>query len=56
MEEWITTANYTGSVTITKLDIANLIVSGTFQFEAVSSNTPPTIKSFTEGRFDIKIK
>ena len=56
VEEWITTADYTGSVIITKLDVVNLIVSGTFQFEAVSSNTPPTIKSFTEGRFDIKIK
>ncbi|MDZ4807600.1 MAG: DUF6252 family protein [Bacteroidota bacterium] len=56
VEEWMTTADYTGSVTITKLDVVNLIVSGTFQFEAVSSNTPPTIKSITEGRFDIKIK
>ncbi len=56
VEEWMTTTDYTGSVTITKLDVANLIVSGSFQFEAVSTNTPPTIKSITEGRFDIKIK
>ena len=56
VEEWMTTADYTGSVTISKLDVVNLIVSGTFQFEAVSTNTPPTTISITEGRFDIKIK
>ncbi len=56
VEEWITTADYTGSVTITKLDVVNLIVSGTFQFDALSSATPSNIMSVTEGRFDIKIQ
>jgi len=56
VEEWMTTADYTGSVTITKLDIANLIVSGTFQFNAISNATPPNALNVTEGRFDIKIQ
>jgi hypothetical protein len=56
VEEWITTADYTGSVTITKLDVVNLIVSGTFQFDAISNGTPAKSLSVTEGRFDIKIQ
>jgi hypothetical protein len=56
VEEWITTANHTGSVTLTKLDIHNMIVSGTFQFDALSNATPANIMKVTEGRFDIKIE
>lgn len=55
-EEWLTSAEYTGTVTISRLDIANKIVAGTFRFNALSIyNTPHSI-SVTEGRFDIKLK
>lgn len=56
VEEWITTADYTGSATITRLDVVNLIVSGTFQFDAISNGTPAKTLTVTEGRFDIKIQ
>lgn len=56
VEEWITSADHTGSVNLTKLDIHNMIVSGTFQFDALSNATPPNIMKVTEGRFDIKIE
>ncbi len=54
-EEWITSSIYTGSVTITKLDIPNKIVSGTFQFNLVNIYNAAQTLSVTEGRFDIKI-
>jgi hypothetical protein len=52
-DEWITSATTTGSVTITRFDPANRIVSGTFQFNAASIYTPSKILSVTEGRFDL---
>ena len=54
-DEWLTNTGVTGSVTITKLDLVNRIVSGTFQFNAASIYTPSQILSVTEGRFDIKL-
>lgn len=54
-DEWLTNSTTTGSVTITKLDLPNKIVSGTFQFNAASIYTPSNILSVTEGRFDIKL-
>ncbi len=55
-DEWLTSADYTGMVTISKLDVANKIVAGTFRFNALSTyNTPHSI-SVTEGRFDIKLQ
>ena len=52
--EWITSDQYTGSVTITKLDNVNRIVSGTFQFTAINLYNTPIPLTVTEGRFDIK--
>ena len=53
--EWITSATHTGSVTITKLDTVNKIVSGAFQFNALDLYSTQTL-SVTEGRFDIKLQ
>ena len=51
--EWLTSSTYTGSVTITKFDITNRIVSGTFQFNALNQYNTPQPLSVTEGRFDL---
>ena len=55
INEWITSAQYTGSVTITKADTVNRILSGTFEFRAgtiLGTAEPLTV---TEGRFDVKL-
>lgn len=54
LNEWITSSQFTGSVTITKFDTVNKIVSGSFDFTAgsIDSTAPPII--VTEGRFDVK--
>ena len=54
--EWVTTAPYTGTVTITKIDSVNHFVSGTFQFQAINLYNPPQPINVTEGRFDVKIE
>ena len=54
--EWLTSSTSTGSVTITKLDIVNKIVSGSFQFSALNIYNTPQPLSVTEGRFDIKLQ
>lgn len=54
LDEWITSASQTGSVTITKLDTGAHIVSGNFQFNAENLVNPVQTISVTEGRFDIK--
>ncbi len=56
INEWITSSTYTGSVTITKIDIVNRIVSGTFQFDALNMYNTPQPIHVTEGRFDVKIQ
>ncbi|TKC00739.1 DUF6252 family protein [Pedobacter cryophilus] len=43
-----------GSLTITKLDLTNKFISGTFNFKLVKSGC--SIIDATEGRFDIKIE
>jgi hypothetical protein len=53
--EWQTTPSYTGTVTITRLDLVNEIISGTFQFNAINLYNSPEPLSVTEGRFDIKM-
>ena len=55
-DEWLTTAEYTGTVTLSRLDIANKIIAGTFRFNALSLNNTLHAISVTEGRFDIKLK
>lgn len=54
-DEWITSAAAGGEVVVTKLDTANRILSGTFQFTANAKygSAPITV---TEGRFDVKIQ
>lgn len=53
--EWITSPTNTGTVTITKLDVVNNIISGTFQFQALNIYNTPQPIAVTEGRFDIKL-
>jgi len=55
-DEWVTSVANTGSVTITKLDLVENIVSGTFAFSAESLNGFSVPISVTEGRFDIRIR
>ncbi|HYC40514.1 MAG TPA: DUF6252 family protein [Chitinophagaceae bacterium] len=54
--EWITSAHYGGSVTITRLDNAARFVSGTFQFNANTLYNAPQPISVTEGRFDVRLQ
>ena len=51
--EFMTSATHTGTVTITRLDTINFVISGTFQFTAadIYGSDPPITVS--EGRFDI---
>jgi hypothetical protein len=52
--EWITSAQYTGSINFTKVDTVNHIVSGSFAFHAINMYNAPQPLNVTEGRFDIK--
>jgi hypothetical protein len=54
-EEWMTTSVQTGSVTITKFDLTNKIISGTFQFNMSDIYDPSRTISVTDGRFDLRI-
>jgi Family of unknown function (DUF6252) len=55
VDEWMTSSTHTGSVTITRIDDVNRIVSGTFQFNAGSLYNSGVL-SVTEGRFDLRIQ
>ena len=50
---YFTSSNYTGAITITKLDNINFIVSGTFEFKSISDNCEGII-DITNGRFDLQ--
>ncbi len=52
--EWITSAQYTGSINFTKVDTVNHIISGSFAFQAINMYNAPQPLNVTEGRFDIK--
>lgn len=54
--EWITSPDYPGTVTITKLDQANRIISGTFQFKAKDIYGDAQPITVTDGRFDVKFE
>jgi Family of unknown function (DUF6252) len=54
LDEWITSAAQTGSITLTRFDTTARIVSGTFQFNAENDLNAAQTISVTEGRFDIK--
>ena len=49
---YITNSSNTGTLTITRFDKVNRIVSGTFSFKAV--NSAGEVVTITEGRFDRK--
>jgi len=49
---YMTNDSISGSLTITKLDITNKIISGTFNFKAVDTANNKTIE-LTAGRFDL---
>lgn len=49
-----TTTNNKGVVTITKLDLANKIISGTFKFTAEDIENPENTVKVTDGWFDGK--
>lgn len=55
INEWITNAQFTGTVEVTKSDKVNGIISGTFSFTAGELTGAASAVSVTEGRFDIKI-
>jgi hypothetical protein len=50
--EYLTTSIHTGILTITHLDKVNFIISGTFAFDAFSTDCSKVVK-ITDGRFDI---
>jgi hypothetical protein len=50
---YFTSTNYVGTLSITKLDLTNFIVSGVFEFRAVSDNCEG-ILNITNGRFDLQ--
>lgn len=54
VNEWVTSPQYTGTVTITKIDSVSRFVSGTFQFSAINLYNDPQPLSVTDGRFDVK--
>lgn len=56
LNEWITSAAHTGSVTITRIDTVARIASGTFQFNALNMYNSPEPMTVTEGRFDVTIQ
>lgn len=56
LNEWITSAQHTGSVTITKWDMTSGIVSGTFEFNAGSMDNSAGPITVTDGRFDVKLQ
>lgn len=55
LNEWITSAQNTGTVTITRWDVTNKIVSGTFEFKAGSLDNSTDPITVSEGRFDVKL-
>jgi len=55
INQWITSSQFTGAVTITKDDRVNHIVSGTFQFDALNLYGSPDTLHVTDGRFDLKV-
>ncbi|HUR66108.1 MAG TPA: DUF6252 family protein [Chitinophagaceae bacterium] len=54
LDEWVTSAAQTGSITLTRFDTTARIVSGTFQFNAENDLNAAQTISVTDGRFDIK--
>lgn len=55
LNEWMTNATYPGSITISRIDTAAGVVSGTFAFNAACIDSSAGPITVTEGRFDIKL-
>ena len=56
LNEWITNTRNTGKVIITKAESgSNEIVSGTFEFNAISIYDSINVVHITEGRFDVRL-
>lgn len=53
---YYTKNNNIGVVTITKIDLANKIIAGTFEFTAEDENNPGNTIKVTDGWFDIVYK
>ena len=56
INDWITNSQYTGTVTITRFDTTQHIISGTFSFTAPSTDNTASPITVTDGRFDVKIQ
>lgn len=56
LNEWVTSSTSTGTISLSKVDRTNGIVSGTFQFNALNLYNTPEPLAVTEGRFDIKLQ
>jgi hypothetical protein len=56
INEWITTSQYTGQITVTKYDAANHIIAGTFSFTAKEITDSAEPLTVTEGRFDVRLQ
>ena len=54
VDEWQTSSENVGSVTITHWDKVNRILSGNFEFKAGSTFTSGQSINITDGRFDVK--
>jgi hypothetical protein len=52
---WVTSATAGGKVTVTKLDLQNNIIAGTFEFTAEDTYGSGSLLTVTDGRFDVKI-
>jgi hypothetical protein len=55
LNEWLTNSTVGGWVNITKIDREARIISGTFEFQAQSTDGAAPI-NVTEGRFDVRIQ
>lgn len=53
-KKFITSSNNAGEIKISKVDLANKIISGTFNFIAEDAKNPSNTITVTDGRFDVK--
>jgi hypothetical protein len=53
-QAWATTNTETGTVNITRLDVPNKTVAGTFSFRCSNPNATPAIRNITNGRFEAR--
>jgi len=56
LDEWITNTQFNGRIDVTRFDVTNKIISGTFEFRAAKTANASQFITVTEGRFDVKIQ